>query len=75
METIKKTISDPEGNLMSIETTVTEREQSSVELTIDSKGNIKPTVKVYDVNIEVASEKAKLILRNLIDEYKIKISE
>jgi len=75
METIKKTISDPQGNLMSIETTVTEREQSSVELTVDSKGNIKPTVKVYDVNIEVASEKAKLILRNLIDEYKIKISE
>jgi len=40
-------IYDPAKNLIQRETTLSPRQASSVELTMDSKGNIKPSVKIY----------------------------
>ena len=44
-------------------------ENQCVELTVDSKGKVKPTVKVYDDDIEVAKEKAEKIMDELLKKY------
>jgi hypothetical protein len=44
-------------------------ENQCVELTVDSKGKVKPTVKVYDEDIQVASKKAQEVMDNLLKKY------
>lgn len=41
---------------------------SSVEISTDSKGNVKPSVKVYDVDPERAARRALEIFRYITDE-------
>lgn len=44
-------------------------ENQCVELSVDSKGKVKPTVKVYDDDIEVAKDKAIKIMDDLLAKY------
>jgi hypothetical protein len=44
-------------------------ENQCVELTVDSKGKVKPTVKVYDDDIEAAKDKAVKIMDELLAKY------
>lgn len=47
---------------------------SSVELTVDSKGVVKPTVKVYDQDPDVASAKAQEIFDENVGKYTARAS-
>ena len=44
-----------------------EESSSSVEFAVDSKGNVKPKVKVYDKDGAVALEKAKALMDDAIE--------
>lgn len=44
-------------------------ENQCVELSVDSKGKVKPTVKVYDDDIEDAKDKAVKIMDELLAKY------
>lgn len=44
-------------------------ENQCVELSVDSKGKVKPAVKVYDDDIEVAKDKAIKIMDDLLAKY------
>ena len=61
-------IHDPAGNLIQKETTIGPRQSSSVELTMDSKGNIKPSVKIYHENPEEAHKQAVEIMTSIYTE-------
>ncbi len=53
-----KEILDAEGNMVSKEVEVMPRNASCVEFCMDSKGQIKPRIKVYHESPEVALEQA-----------------
>ena len=46
---------------------LTDTASSSVEFAVDSKGNVKPKVKVYDPDPSKALEKAKQLMDDAID--------
>lgn len=69
------TVRDVNGSIIETQEVNEISDQNSVVLTIDAKGNVKPEVKVYDADPEVASSKAQQILAGLIEKYKIKLSE
>jgi phosphoribosyl-dephospho-CoA transferase len=75
MKQITETVRNRDGELLQVSETVETSEQNSVELTIDSKGNVKPTVKVYDISIDNASKKAQEILDELTIKYNITINK
>jgi len=62
---IRETI-DPDGN-KTIEIFNVLPDNPSVELSMDSKGNIKPSVKVYDWDVNEAVRKAKAIMDDCIE--------
>jgi len=45
--------------------------ESSVEFSVDSKGRVKPVVKVYDIDPEVALTKAQLLIERAVKHAKI----
>jgi len=59
---------DPAGNKIQTETELAPRQASSVSLEMDSKGNIKPKVKVYHESAPVAKELAVKIMTELLEE-------
>ncbi len=59
---------DPAGNKIQTETEIAPRQSSSISLEMDSKGNIKPKVKVYHESASVAKELAVKIMTELLDE-------
>ncbi len=61
-------VHDPAGNLIQKETTISPRQASSVELTMDSKGNIKPSVKVYHEDANTAHELAVKLMTEIYNE-------
>lgn len=67
MKEIEKTITTDDGT--STEKINVSEENQCVELTVDSKGKVKPTVKVYAGTIEEASEKAMAIMDELLKKY------
>ena len=68
MRDITKTIHDPNGLIITEKTTSTEG-NSSVEIAVDSKGNIKPTVKVYNDDPFLARDSVIIIWNNLKDRF------
>lgn len=69
MRKITKTISDTQGNTVQSEHTISSEGNSSVEITVDSKGMIKPTVKVYDDDPTLARDMAVVIWNQLKDKF------
>jgi len=57
-----KEFMDAEGNLTQKEIEVYPRAASSVEFSTDSKGNVKPQIKVYHETAETAFEIAVMLL-------------
>lgn len=43
------------------------RSLSSVEISVDSKGQFKPTVKIYDEDPEIAADKAVKLVKEILD--------
>jgi len=68
MRTITKKIHDPSGVTITETTTSTEG-NSSVEITVDSKGNVKPTVKVYNDDPTFAKNTAVALWNQLKDQF------
>lgn len=68
MRTITKKVQEP-GGLVTAEVTTSTEGNSSVEITVDSKGNIKPTVKVYNDDAEAAKKEAVLLWNQLKDQF------
>ena len=69
MREVTKTVSDSNGLIQSTEYTKSSEGNSSVEITVDSKGMIKPTVKVYDDNPFMAKDSAIIIWNQLKDKF------
>ncbi len=59
---------DPAGNLLQKEIQIGPRPASSVQISMDSKGNLKPDVKIYHENPEAAQEKAVQIMTEILDQ-------
>lgn len=68
MKDISKVITDEKGNTVNEAINISEENQC-VELSVDSKGKVKPTVKVYANTIEEASKKATQIMDALLEKY------
>ena len=56
----------PNGAVLYTTTTVQSPQASSVEITMDSKGQAKPSVKVYDEDPDAAAAKALALYRQLV---------
>ena len=69
MRNITKTTSNEHGVTISTEHTQSSEGNSSVEITVDSKGMIKPTVKVYNDNPHEARDFAVEIWNQLKDKF------
>lgn len=69
MREIEKTTKDPNGQITSSEFIKSSEGNSSVEITVDAKGNIKPTVKVYDDDPFIARDNAIAIWNQLKDQF------
>ena len=68
MVTVEK-YSYVDGTKKIIESVVTTEAQDSVELSVDAKGNVKPSVKCYDKDINEASKRAQETLDVLLAKY------
>ena len=68
MKKIERSLTNPDGTETK-EVVKNYDENQCVELTVDSKGKVKPTVKVYNDDIEVASKKAQEIMDELLKKY------
>lgn len=69
MREITKTISGANRMVETTEHTKSSEGNSSVEITVDSKGNVKPTVKVYDDNPVNAKTVAVTLWNQLKDQF------
>ena len=68
MKEIEKTTTDADGDVVT-EVIKSYEENQYVELSVDSKGKVKPTVKVYADDINKAKEKAVEIMKELLAEF------
>lgn len=69
MREIKTTTFDGEGAIMSSTSIASTEGNSSIEITTDAKGNIKPTVKVYNDDPYLAMDKALELWNYLKDKF------
>lgn len=69
MREIIKTTSGANGMIQSTEVIKSSEGNSSVEITVDSKGMIKPTVKVYDDDPTLARDMAVVLWNQLKDKF------
>lgn len=69
MRTISKEIRNEHNSLLQSETTRSTEGNSSVEISTDAKGNIKPSVKVYNDDPHVAKNVAVSIWNELKDAF------
>lgn len=69
MREIKTPTFDSEGVVLSSTSVASTEGNSSIEITVDAKGNIKPTVKVYNDDPYLAMDKALELWNYLKDKF------